>query len=179
MRKLIIVTIGLCSLSCAVFWWWASRPVESHTSPQTTQVAAVVSKAPYVLESPYFKTKLAGELIVRSNQEGDTAQLLQQIVATSDKNDQMAITVGLLTDGSIDSLSAVKFRDAKPETYTRVSIAGLPADATVFRSKASQYELSVFWPRNTLYVAVVVSGQVARQQELDTQMFTTIASWQW
>lgn len=173
LSALLLVAVSFC------VWWWASRPVESHTSSTTTQVAAVVSKAPYDFESPYFKTRLAGDLVVRSNQEGDTAQLLQQIVAMNESNDQMAITLGLLNGGSLNDLSIVKFRDAKPEIYTRVSIAGMPTDAIVFRSQVPQYELAVFWPKDTLYAAIVSSGQVARQQELDTQMMTTVSSWQW
>lgn len=180
-RVLLLACVALGIISFFV-WRWAAQPVVGKPTEQVTQVQAKTTKGPTDINTAYFQTKLEGSLAIRSNQEGQTAQLLQQIVALNEQNansDQLAITIGLLPAGGIEELSAVKFRTSKAQDYTRVSVAGMPVDAVVFRSTGSQYEFSVFWPKGTMYAAIVSSGTKTRQQDITTQMMTTINSWQW
>lgn len=175
-----IVVMLMCAL--VAVWRWSRQPVVSKPLDTVTQVQAQSVKAPSALESPYFIASIEGSLSIRTNQESPTAQLLQQIVALNARNansDQMAITIGMLPDGGIEELSAVKYRSGRPQDYTRISIAGMPTDAVVFRSVGSQYEFSVFWPKSTLFASIVSSGTINRQQELNNQMMITINSWQW
>lgn len=180
-RVLLLACVALGIISFFV-WRWAAQPVVGKPTEQVTQVQAKMTKGPTDINTAYFQTKLEGSLTIRSNQEGQTAQLLQQIVALDEQNansDQLAITIGLLPAGGVEELSAVKFRTNKGQEYQRVSIAGMPVDAVVFRSIGSQYEMAVFWPRGTMYGAIVSSGIKTRHQELTNQIMTTINSWQW
>ena len=177
---LIVITGGTAVIGWVYQWWHSpavSTPVALTTSSNV--LGSGTSLTPW--QTAYFTTQIPSFLRVRNSVENPTRpQLGQYLLANiiTSKTDQVAITVGMLGNSTLAEQSSVRLRRAQTTTYQPASRSYVPAGAFVF-SRTDSYETAIIWQHDARYVAVVVSGTVDRQPDLEQSLAAIVTNWQW
>jgi len=170
-----------------VFFEWASRPVINTPAPNTN-VKGTSTEVNYTdITGENFTTQLPDIFTIKSNNASDHGNKLEQIFFTvknsglnNPLDDQVGISIGTPSGEGIGGISDVQLRTRHPEDYTPYYNPLLPAGYMAFETTNNpNYEISVFWPNNNKYAALVVAGVYARKAELQNTLLQATNSWQW
>lgn len=166
-----------------LYTWW-NGPAETReftAGDQTTQgvLGSETTLVPWRAKS--FTTQYPNNLrVITSNEVAQgmtTGQYLLGAVSLKE-TDQLAVTVGTISNMTVEDLPSVKLRRLQTDSYEPTTRSFAPDGAVVFQSKET-YETALFWRQGTRYAEVVVSGSSARSAELEQALQTVVTNWQW
>lgn len=181
-KKVVFAGVALLAVSVGIWTYlWANSPAQtsiSSTSSQQVQ-GSQITLAPYTAQQ--FTTVIPSTLQVKTSTENNKSAILGQYLFTnkdSHLSDQVGITVGTMQGTDINEVSAAKLRQTQQDVYESATLDFTPSNAVAFHKKDG-YETSVIWSEGSRYVAVVVSGSVLRQAELEEISRVVVTNWQW
>jgi len=184
--KLIILGfLLLIGLLISSFIYWATRP--NSTKPAITAVqGASTTNSQKPLTTEHFTTTIPESLVVKSQDSTSHGLVLLQLFLASKNTsinkpltDQLAITIGKTPSDGFSGITDVQFRMQRPNIYDTSVPINYPSGAQAFVKIEDGYELSVFWPKDSRYAAIVVSGTADRKTELNTLMQNVLSNWSW
>lgn len=182
-RKYLLLLVPLMVFVAGIwFYRWSNSPANAGTvlTPQGANVfGAQIDLVSY--GSQYFTTQIPKTLVVKSSNEASNGATVGQYLfkhSNVSLSDQLGITIGTMQSASLSEVSAVTLRQSQPEKYTSITIDGMPQGAVAFEA-LDPYEVGVFWPNESQFAAVVVSGSSVRKAELRETLYGVIANWQW
>ena len=165
--------------------FWANQPSISKIQnvPQNVKGAETPDYTLKPISNAYFTTQVPIRFVGGKSNVGTGKPLLLQQLFTAQSAtrglyaDQLAVTVGLLPAGALSEVSGVQLR-SRSTAYTALTYPWL-TKGLAYESEQNGYELSVFVPHATYYVAIVLSGQVDKKTQLDHEMQLIITSFNW
>lgn len=175
--------VFIASVGLWTYHWWHS-PAESLVVSGSSQTQGGVLGSESTLQTwqtEYFTTRYPTMLrVIMSNEIPQGRTDGQYLLGSSSFkfNDQLAVTVGNLSDLQLNELPALKLREQQTALYQQTARAYTPPHGFVFQ-KIDTYETAVFWQHGNQYAAVVVSGSAARRGELEQTLESVIVNWQW
>lgn len=183
MKRLIFVGILVVGVAIWAFIWWQSpAETKNFTSYEQTGKSVLGSEVTLVAwQTRNFTTSYPDNLrVITSNEvaHGNTSGQYLLGTASLKQTDQLAVTVGSLQGTMLNDLPAIRLRQQHTDTYQPTHQSFLPDDSIAF-SSTDDYEVAVFWQNEGRYAAVVASGSIVRQAELDQALEAIITHWQW
>ena len=187
MKRIIVgaaaVLIG--GIGIGGYLWWngtnATTDVVYGAQNDSTVLGSETSLASWT--SSYFKTRVPGNLQLRTNTENSNASIMGSYFwndISSRQADQLAVTIGTLHNNSLSEISTAKLRLNDPTDYVVTHNNFAPAGALGFiKNSGGDYETSLIWQNGSHYAVVVASGSSARKAELDQDLANIVANWQW
>lgn len=183
--KRLAVFICIVCLTLVGLWgyaWWHS-PAETKNSSafQTEKEVLGSDRTLTSWNAQSFTTRYPGDLrIITSNEIAHGITTGQYLLGstTPNKTDQLAVTVGQMSNASLTELPAVKLRQQRSEVYQSLMLPFTPSGGEAF-STYEGYEIALFWKNGPNYAAVVVSGSSAREAELQEALEAVVTNWVW
>ena len=174
------VVIVITALVSAWQWTRATSDGQVHIgTPKTPAAPVAVVTQPMPLSTPYFTTMLPGDFAVKRQVTAPSDAVLLQLVATS-KHQQFAVTIRPLLAEGLAGLGDYNLRTTQTTTYEPYRPAGLPIEATAFRSVNGPPEFTVFWPHGAVVAEISMSSDGASTlAELFTSFVRISHSWGW
>ena len=184
MKRLLLFSFGGLLIGCAVWayvWWHSPAETRQPTASSAMEEVLGTELALTNWNTHYFTTRYPSDLrIITSNEIPHGLTEGQYLLGSTfvNRTDQLAVTVGNLNGLVFDELPAIKLRRQKVDVYQPANIVFAPPRAVAFIAQDT-YEIAVFWPQDTQYAAVVVSGSAARQTELQQELEAVVTNWRW
>ena len=177
---LVVLTLGI---GAGLYHWWQSEASTSAVSygPRSSGVALGSQTTLETWQTTYFTTRVPTSLRKLSSSETPQSPLRAAYVFSGKgvhDSDQLAITIGSLSGGSLREISAIKLRLSQPDAYQQASRSFAPSGAVVFTGMKS-YETAIFWQHDDEYVAVVGSGLQSDATDMDQAVADITTNWQW
>ncbi len=176
----IIVTAGIT----VVYVNWSKKPAIGKIT-NSVPIDANVKGSTTTLEgltTSLFSTRVHSNLQLKTKNEVPSSSIIGQYLLLDKEGivgDQLAVTVGIVKNNSIEDVSPVQLRRSYPQDYEEVSPdAGFPKGSLSFVKK-SGYEKSTFWVEDGRYVGVVASGNINYKAQLENSLAVAVNNWQW
>ena len=183
--KRVAIIISSVLIALVGVWgyrWWNSPAETKNSSALQTEKEVLGTKrtlSPWNTQS--FATRYPSDLrIITTNEIAHGITTGQYLLGSTTPNitDQLAVTVGRLSNASLEDLPGVKLRQQRTDVYVETTMQFTPPGGQVF-SAVEGYELAMFWKDGSNYAAAVVSGSSAREAELQEALEAVVANWQW
>lgn len=185
MKRVVLVAAGAMLIIAGAWgyiWWHGPAETKEFTVNHQTTKDVLGSELTLISWHPqYFSTRYPSTLrILTSNEVAHGATLGQYVLSSVSlkQTDQLAVTVGVLDDMTLDDIPSVKFREQHADIYQQTDRSFIPAGGIVFSAKEG-YETAAFWRHGNRYAAVVVSGSPLRKAELEEALEAVVTNWQW
>jgi hypothetical protein len=177
---LFVIILGLV---LGIYLWWHSAASTSSVTygPSSNGVALGSETTLVPWQTSFFTTKISTSLRKLTSTETPQNPIVGQYLFTGKglhDSDQLAVSIGGLSGGSLREISAIKLRADQPNNYKQSNRSFAPAGAIVFEARTG-YETSVFWQHGSQYVAVVTSGLPSDSTDLDQDVSDVMTNWQW
>ncbi len=176
MKARIVVALLLLGIGGGLLYSWSKGSVSTTQKVQQTSVKGASTDDTKTLTFDPFSVVVPGRFQLKTdNQSPQKPLLVQQLYIARDTaasilfGDQLAITAGELPTRSLQDVSDVVLRQ-RSTSYQAVTTT--LANTYMFESKTTQYEIGVFTMSEEYYVGVVLSGPLAKQEQLKKELET-------
>ena len=162
-------------------YYWASSPATSKIITTST-ASSVQTLKDQKVSLANFSTVADGDMRIQQDKIGNGSPIFEQVVMLSNNvqaGDQVAITIGTLDSGGLVESSGIKLRTIQTDNYKPLRSFNSAPEGAIMFAKQNGYEKSVFWSNGNKYAAVVVSGNVARSNQLDALLAKVLKNWTW
>jgi len=183
-RYLLILAVIVIAGGTVIYVNWSKQPaVGKITSrvPIDTNVKGSTTTLEDLTTS-LFSTRVHSNLQLKVKNEVPSPSIIGQYLLLDKEGivgDQLAITVGVIKNNSIEDVSPVQLRRSYSQDYEEVSPdAGFPKGSLSFVKKFG-YEKATFWVEDGRYVGVVASGNVNYKAQLENSLAVIVNNWQW
>ena len=180
-RRYLLGVVIVIAIVAALLAWLLARPVSTKIIIPKNSNNKPTSSPEIQINNSYYSTIVPAGFELYNGQQNNATNILDRraYFDSADSSRQLAITIGNLGENAISSVADFNFRIKSPHLYTEYTFINLPLEAQAFISATSNFEISVFWPHNQLYAAIVVSGSGGNTATPESVLTSVIDQWQW
>jgi hypothetical protein len=183
MKKTYVAAVMFLGIAGTVFFAWSKGPVSTTKQAQQADVKGISTEGTKTLQYNELSVVVPGRFKLRSSTPVPQKPLfVQQLFTTQESGvaalfgEQLAVTIGEVSSGLLQDVSDVTLRQ-RSSAY--VSLPTELQRVYIFESKVSQYEIGMFGVSGSRYVGVVLSGPLAKQEQLRKELEAAAATVMW